>query len=62
MTYNVRSRESRVERQDALDELDVLLGQRDAQSLDVSLEVLDLASADERKDVGHLLHHIRNSD
>ena len=61
-TYEVTVRESKVERKDALEVLDVLLGKRDVQSFDVGLELLDLAPADERENVGQLLHNVCNGD
>ena len=56
------ARETDVERQRALELLDLLVGQVDRQALDVGFEVLDLAPADDREDVLRLLHHVRDGD
>ena len=51
-------REARLEGQDTLDVLDLLLAEADVQRLDVHLKMLDLAATDDGEDVCRLLHHV----
>ena len=48
------------ERLRSLDLLDLRVGECDVEGLDVALELLDLAAADDGEDVRGLLHHVRN--
>ena len=51
-------REARLEGQDALEVLDLLVAEADVQRLDVALELLDLAAADDGEDMCRLLHDV----
>ena len=55
-------REAPLERRRVLEELNLLRGELDVQRLEVRLELLDLASADDGEDVRRLLHHVRNGN
>ena len=57
-----RVRESDIKVRLALQVLDLLVRQLDAQRLDVVVQVLDLTSADDGEHVGRLLHHVRKRD
>lgn len=50
--------EAGLERYDALQVLDLLVGELNLKGLDVGVEVLDLAAADEREDVGRFGHDV----
>lgn len=52
-------REAGFERTEALEVLDLLFGEADVQRLDVTLELFDLPAANDWKDVGGLMVHIR---
>lgn len=54
--------EAELERHDAFKELDLLRGERDSERFDVRLQVLYLATADDREDVGRLQHEVGDSD
>lgn len=54
--------ESRFELGLALEEGNLLWGQLDGQGLDVVVQVLDLAAADDGEHVGRLLHHVGERD
>lgn len=55
-------REWKLEGDSILNLLDVLRSQLDAQSFNVSLEVLHLAESNNGKDIGSLVHHVGESD
>ena len=55
-------RESKVERQDALQVRDMLWRERNVECLQVLVEVLDLATTKDREYVGNLLHDVRRGD
>ena len=55
-------RESKVERQDALQVRDMLWRERNVECLQVLVEVLDLATTKDREYVGTLLHDVRRGD
>ena len=55
-------REAQLERQDAFKVRHLLARKFDAQCLDVRLQMLDFATADDREDVRCLVHHVRDRD
>ena len=61
-TYEEVHREAHLERQDALEVRDLLRRERDGERLDVVVQMLDLAAADDGEDVRRLLHNVRNGD
>ena len=55
-------RNAKLERHRGLDPTDVRVGECDIQRLEVRVQVLDLSPTDDRKDVRHLLHQVRDRD
>ena len=58
--YHNTDWEAGIERHSAFNLPDVLGSEGDIECLDVAEEVLNLAAADDREDIGNLLHDVRN--
>lgn len=61
-TYKNRSWESWVKINHALQVLDMFVGERKAERLDVREKVLNFTPSDDGKDIGSLVHEIGNSN
>jgi len=57
-----RMGEPRIKWNNVFQRLDLLRRERDAQGLDIRLQVLDFPSSNYREDVRRLLHHVRDRD
>lgn len=51
-----------VKRHSSLDLADILVAELECKSVDVALQMLDLATANDGEDIGSLVHDIRKSD
>lgn len=60
-TYEVAEGEAFDEGNDVIESGDLFRSERDLKGLYVGMEVFDFTSADDREDVGGLLHHPSNS-
>ena len=61
-THEVVEWEPFVERHDVVESLDMLATERNVERLEVRIQVLDLAAADDGEHVGGLLHQVRDRD
>ena len=57
-THTERHREARVERKCILEELDLLVRERDVQRRNVCLQMLDLSPSDDREHMRRLVHDV----
>ena len=55
-------RNAKLERHRGLDLTDVRVGDCDVERLEVCVQVFDLSPTDDREDVRHFLHQVRNRD